>query len=201
MGAHYRENSSLGTEQDVNVTKIIVHENYNPKSNSHDVALLKLAQPVLIGQGVDTVCLPDRLNPLPIDDLTKRCFITGWGTLSSGGSQPDRLYEASVPLVSKRRCKKGYKGIGKIHKSMLCAGLDEGGIDSCQGDSGGPLMCEFKGRWYLEGITSWGYGCAFPKKYGVYAKVRYLQSWIESNMGKILSLIVLEAIRSEMILP
>jgi len=180
MGAHYRLSGSVGTEQDVDITEIIVHENYNPNTYRHDIALLRLAQPVLIGQGVDTVCLPDTNYPLPLDDPGKKCYITGWGTLSSGGSQPNELYEASVPLVSERRCRKAYKG--KMHDSMLCAGLDEGGVDACQGDSGGPLVCEFNGRWYLEGATSWGYGCARPNMYGVYAKVRYLHSWVKSKM-------------------
>ena len=88
--------------------------------------------------------------------------------------------QAAVPLVSKQRCVIAYPGY--IDDSMLCAGQDEGGIDACQGDSGGPLVCEFNGTWYLEGATSWGYGCAEPKFYGVYAKVRNFKSWLSSNM-------------------
>ena len=88
--------------------------------------------------------------------------------------------QASLPLVSKRRCENAYPG--EIDDSMLCAGLDEGGIDTCQGDSGGPLVCEFKGTWFLEGVTSWGRGCAQPGKYGVYAKVRALRLWLSTNM-------------------
>ncbi|KAL9953484.1 hypothetical protein ACROYT_G040907 [Oculina patagonica] len=62
---------------------------------------------------------------------------------------------------------------------MICVGKDQGGVGGCHGDSGGPLVCEFSGKWYLEGAASWaGMPCASPSKYTVYAKIRYLKSWI-----------------------
>ena len=91
--------------------------------------------------------------------------------------------QASLPLVSSQRCENSYPGL--IDDSMLCAGLDEGGIGPCRGDFGGPLVCEFNGTWYLEGVTSWGYGCAIPNYYGIYAKVRALKSWLSTNMYKV----------------
>ena len=179
LGAHYRVSGSTGKEQIIKVAKIFVHPKYHkPMRYSNDIAVLKLARPAVLNNAVSTVCMPDTSFPLPYDDLNKKCYITGWGTLSSGGSQPNVLMQASVPLVSKSRCLKGYPG--QIHDSMLCAGLDQGGVDACQGDSGGPLVCEFNGRWYLEGATSWGHGCARPNKYGVYALVRYNQKWVEA---------------------
>ena len=182
MGAHSRLGSTTGREQDIDVAEIITHENYHsPLTYSHDIALLRLAKPAKLGKGVGLVCLPDSNLPLPIDDLNKKCWITGWGRLASGGDTPDKLQQVDVPLVSKQRCLKGYPG--KIHDSMLCAGLDQGGIDACQGDSGGPLVCEFNGKWHLEGVTSWGYGCASPGKPGVYAKVRYLQDWVKNKIS------------------
>ena len=175
MGAH----QITDTAQELEVEQIINHENYNsPMGMANDLALLKLKKAATLGAGVGTICLPDINHPLLEG---KTCYITGWGTLSSGGSQPDHLMEASVPIVSQAKCQTAYPS--SIHDSMICAGLDAGGVDSCQGDSGGPMVCEFNGKWYLEGATSWGHGCAAAGKYGVYAKVRHNKSWIENKMS------------------
>ena len=104
----------------------------------------------------------------------------GFGKLSSGGSSPRVLMQVSVPIVTERKCKRAYGS--SIHDSMICAGLDQGGKDSCQGDSGGPMVCEEGGKFYLEGVVSWGHGCAAPGRYGVYAKVRYLRQWVGDIM-------------------
>ena len=74
---------------------------------------------------------------------------------------------------------------------MVCAGFDAGGVDTCQGDSGGgplaastqdplPASANDPSQWRLMGITSWGDGCARPKKPGVYARVAApaIRNWI-----------------------
>jgi len=185
MGAH-RKRGKDSHAQDFSIDKIIMHELYKkPVGLSHDIALLKLRKPATLNRYVGLACLPDEksLPNLPIDDLSKKCWITGWGRLSSNGPSPTVLMQASVPLVSKKRCERSYPRL--IHSSMLCAGLDQGGVDACQGDSGGPLVCEFGGKWYLEGATSWGVGCADAGKFGVYAKLRYLMNWINANMNRL----------------
>ena len=161
-----------------------MHENYNrPLSNSNDIALIKLITPANLGVGVGLVCMPDISHAIPFDNINRKCWITGWGTLYSGGYQPNTLMEAQIPLVSKQRCQSSYPG--QIDDTMLCAGLDAGGVDTCQGDSGGPLVCEFNGTWYLEGVTSWGYRCAYARKYGVYAYVRNLKVWISRHIYQV----------------
>jgi len=183
LGAHSKRGNDR-TAQDFSVQRVIMHESYKrPYGLSNDIALLKLSKPAQINNYVGLACLPGDSTPsLPIDNMSKKCWITGWGTLSSGGSSPRVLMQASVPLVSKTRCLRGYPR--QIHDSMLCAGYDQGGVDSCQGDSGGPLVCEFGGKWYLEGATSWGHGCAARGKYGVYANIRYLRSWVRGKIGR-----------------
>ena len=179
MGAHYRENDTVGTEQNIEVVEIINHENYSsPLHDSNDIALLKLAKPASLSEAVALACLPDSNHFL----VNKTCWISGWGTLSSGGDPPNVLMQASVPIVSKERCLEAH-GAQNIDDSMFCAGFKEGGVDACQGDSGGPLVCEFSGRWYLEGASSWGDGCGDPNKYGVYADIIALMPWVTVKMS------------------
>ena len=178
MGAHYTENDTVGTEQDLNVSLVIEHESYkSPNNNSNDIALLKLASSAVLGQGVGTACLPNFASSLE----NKQCWVTGWGTEASGGEQPDVLMEAQIKIISHQRCIQAHQ-VG-IDKGMMCAGVEEGGIDACQGDSGGPLVCDFNRIWYVEGVVSWGDGCGDQGLFGVYAKVREFMPWISDKMN------------------
>ena len=100
------------------------------------------------------------------------------GTTTEGGPCPDVLQKVAVPIVADDECRAAY-GEGDILDSMICAGVEAGGVDSCQGDSGGPMVCD--GGSYLCGIVSWGYGCARPGIPGVYTEVSYFVDWVQAN--------------------
>lgn len=59
-----------------------------------------------------------------------------------------------------------------ITDAMICASAP--GKDSCFGDSGGPLTVNGT----LEGVVSFGWGCADSRYPGVYSRVAYVRDWI-----------------------
>ncbi|XP_048581562.1 tryptase isoform X2 [Nematostella vectensis] len=180
LGAQ-RRLESVGEEQDINVTRIIKHPSYSsPVRYAYDIALLKLRKPAELNKFINLVCLPHGMQ-IPAEHT--KCWITGWGRLSPGGWAPINLRQASVPIVSRARCEVTYPK--RLHDSMLCAGYDQGGIDSCQGDSGGPMVCESGGRFFLHGVTSWGVGCGFRGNFGVYSKVTHSLGWILKEMASL----------------
>lgn len=68
---------------------------------------------------------------------------------------------------------------GKLGKSIICAGLELGGMDSCLGDSGGPLT--YNGA-ILVGVVSAGIGCAEAEHPGMYSSVPYFRKWIAKQL-------------------
>lgn len=79
MGAHKKNGNDPEVEQDFEIERIIKHERYNkkPYRNSYDIALLKLSTPAQLNKRVALACLPETSTELPIDDLSKKCWITG----------------------------------------------------------------------------------------------------------------------------
>merc|ERR1719458_1504069 len=149
----------------VNVAEIIDHPEYNSGTTDNDYAILRLASPVTFTNEVSPACLPADLSNTFAGVLAT---VTGWGTLSSGGSQPTVLQEVDVTVTTNTACKNAY-GSSMITANMICAA--DSGKDSCQGDSGGPMIAPENGRQALIGVVSWGYGCAMEAYPGVYARV------------------------------
>eukprot|EP00962_Isochrysis_galbana_P061329 scaffold36416_cov219-Isochrysis_galbana.AAC.1 len=112
--------------------------------------------------------------------------VAGWGRTSPEGISPqvypNKMYEVSVPIVSRNECARAYGYTGGFPREMMCAGVDEGGKDSCQGDSGGPLFVEVDGSPVVVGIVSWGAACATAGYPGVYTRVSEFESWLSFIM-------------------
>jgi Trypsin len=146
---------------------------YNPDTSEWDAA-------ILVFGGTSTTGTPIKLAG-PGEEPTwapgTSAQISGWGTLSEGGSQPDQLHAASVPITDDTTCVSNYGafGIPIFADVMVCAGFPQGGVDTCQGDSGGPLVVPVEEgagvTVRLVGDTSFGLGCARPNLPGIYGRL------------------------------
>ncbi|XP_030309734.1 trypsin I-P1-like [Calypte anna] len=172
LGKHNLELTE-STQQLINSAKIIRHSGFSSATLDNDIMLIKLAKPAQLNRSVQTVPLPKSCVAAGAS-----CLISGWGnTLSNGNNYPDTLQCLKAPVLSSSECSKAYPG--QITQNMICVGFLEGGKDSCQGDSGGPVVCNGE----LQGIVSWGIGCARKGYPGVYTKVCNYVSWIKSTIS------------------
>jgi len=175
LGNHLQSQTD-SAERRINVKRVVDHPNYNSRTLNNDFSLLELSTPVNL-ESVDPeirpVCLPSASNPSQYENVVS--VVSGWGTTSSGGSQPDALREANVKTMTNSACNGKY-GSGTITSAMICASSPN--RDSCQGDSGGPLVRNVGGYFNLIGVVSWGYGCADARYPGVYARVTNQIDWI-----------------------
>ena len=159
-----------GSAIKVRSTKVLQAPGYN--GTGKDWALIKLASPI------------NSLPTLKIADTTAynsgTFTVAGWGATREGGAQQRYLRKATVPFVSDSACQAAY-GSSLVPGEEICAGFNEGGVDTCQGDSGGPMFRKDNaGAWIQVGIVSWGEGCARPGYPGVYTEVSTFAAAIKS---------------------
>merc|ERR1719219_1038034 len=144
-----------------------------------------------------TICLPTK--PTNHGDA---CFISGWGATQARSTE--QLREAVVNIFSEDYCtthsKFGQGGNPEvIYGREFCAGLPAvdgnvlttGGVDACHGDSGGSMTCLDKSNGseqpVLQGMISWGRGCAQDGYPGVYVDVYHFVQWINNVMDGTIS--------------
>ncbi|EDS29227.1 transmembrane protease [Culex quinquefasciatus] len=167
---------------DVEVEKVIMHENYTKGTFLNDIALIKLKDAVTFSEFALPLCLPtaDAVKDKNTDELTYTAV--GWGNTEHQNKtiQYGSRYKLHVQLngVTNDDCGKVYDN---IVPSKLCAGA-EAGKDTCQGDSGGSLVAAVDGYSYAYGVVSYGKGCGRGGVPGVYTRVTSFLDWIDDHM-------------------
>ncbi|XP_076458361.1 serine protease hepsin-like [Babylonia areolata] len=165
------------------VEKIIMHERYQHKTVENDIALLIVKDRIPFTTFIRPICMPHGAavtSPVPVGTP---CLLAGWGRTKGTGPE-GVLMEVTLPVISDQVCgQPGWYYHHFIPQKTFCAGYEGGGKDACVGDSGSPLISKSDdGRWYVNGIASWGYGCAEPRWPGVYTNVTDYLPWIHTQL-------------------
>ena len=112
--------------RDFAVQQIFMHDLFERRTYTNDIAVLKLAQPATFNDYIWPVCLPP--SNLVLDGQT--ASVTGWGTTSYSGTPSNVLLEVTLPIWKLNDCQAAYTQ--PITDKQLCAGYKAGGKDSCQ---------------------------------------------------------------------
>ncbi|KAB0792802.1 hypothetical protein PPYR_14761 [Photinus pyralis] len=171
------------------VHSAILHPEYICNKVKNDLAILELEKELEWSDRVLPACLPETTGGKQLDDVL--ATVAGWGWTNENnqlGGRADTLQKATVNILKMETCRAWYKSQGKktkIHDTQICAGYEQGGIDSCWADSGGPLMVTTNsGEQMVVGVVSTGIGCARPLLPGLYTRVSDFIPWIESVVKK-----------------
>lgn len=171
----------------VGVARILVHPDYDPRSQRSDLALVELDRIVgpLVAEPAD--------GPPP--RFLRRATILGFGSffegqlaahaVSSTGAPTaqlsDRLLRTEIELVDPGQCAFDGGPPGPAD-ATLCGAA--GPSDACVGDSGGPLIAEdATGTDRLIGVASLGTGCAVAEPRIIYTSVAAFADWIAAALA------------------
>ena len=176
-GLHQRLNTNTGRTQIIGVSRIFMHEQYNGGIYAHDIAVLRLSQPVQLNSYVSLICLP---GPDPQESAPVTAV--GWGSTYFGSPLPNGLRQVTMQ-VTNAHAKASYPAYFNAQRQIGAGVPYVGGKDSCQGDSGGPLMFNSNGQWYLSGVVSFGYQCGRANYPGVYTRTSAYLNWIFNKVN------------------
>ncbi|XP_046385971.1 phenoloxidase-activating factor 2-like [Ischnura elegans] len=176
--------------QEIEVSQVIIHPDYNNRNLFNDVALLILVEPVTPAKHIGFICLPQR-NYIPPPNTM--CFASGWGkdSFAGMGKLQAILKRVDLPVVGRAECQRKLRRtrLGthfRLHTSFICAG-GEPGKDTCKGDGGGPLVCphpDHPNHYIQSGMVAWGIGCKDQEIPGVYVHVAQFRDWIDEKLGE-----------------
>ncbi|XP_037913267.1 CLIP domain-containing serine protease 2-like [Hermetia illucens] len=175
------------TPINVAIEKLIIHENYNPKSvnRSNDIALLRLARNVSFTDWIRPLCLQGHSRKAKHKEYFK---VNGWGLLENG-TRSDIKLNVHVQGVNLPKCNAVYGVIGiSLEKSQYCA-VPKEGYHSCTGDAGNALIgvdTTKSGQLYnfLFGIVSFGLNPCMTSSWPVvHTRVSSYKGWIQKQIA------------------
>ncbi|KAG7469364.1 hypothetical protein MATL_G00127970 [Megalops atlanticus] len=173
--------------QPLSIASLHPHPNYNSKeiSYNHDIALIKLQQPITFNHNVMPLCLPPKGAKYTTGTVG---FVSGFG-LTESDTISNILKYLRLPLVDHTVCgasidsqRKLSSDVPSLTDNMFCAGFPEGGRDTCSGDSGGAFALRENDQYWAAGIVSWGINCGVQGTYGIYTRVENYVDWIKKTM-------------------
>ncbi|KAH0516666.1 Inactive serine protease PAMR1 [Microtus ochrogaster] len=196
LGKFYRDDErDEKTIQNLRISAIILHPNYDPILLDADIAILKLLDKARISTHVQPICLASTRD-LSASFQESHITVAGWNILAdvrSPGFKNDTLHSGMVRVVDSLLCEEQHEEHGipvSVTDNMFCASQDPSTPSNiCTAETGGIAALSFPGRaspeprWHLVGLVSWSYDKTCSNGLATaFTKVLPFKDWIERNM-------------------
>jgi secreted trypsin-like serine protease len=165
------------------VDRVVLHPGYDPETQQHDLALVRLDQIAgpLIAQAAGPADDPDEATALGFGSLFEGS-LAGRALTSTGAPAAlvsDRLQKVRLSFVHPAECAQ----VGGSREMWMGLCMTAAPADACVGDSGGPLIVEDNaGTDRLLGVLSSGSGCAVDRPRIAYTRVAPYARWIVATI-------------------
>lgn len=108
FGAHYLTHVEKSqVRRTVLLKGLVVHENYNNRDLSNDIAIILLPTPVKTNDVIQVVHLPQD-NSRSRDFIGENAIASGWGRFSSAQVVSKSLRYTEVKVISNNVCRKNF---------------------------------------------------------------------------------------------
>ncbi|EAT40041.1 AAEL008199-PA [Aedes aegypti] len=173
------ENEDGQVRMDFTSSDVHVHEEYVEFIFRHNIAAIRLPQPVAVTERIRPAVLPAATDSRTFAGM--QATISGFGRTSDASTSfSDVLRYVSNPIMTNADCGAGYYGDLIDGQKMCLAYFNTRG--PCIGDDGGPLTVQDAGQSLLVGIFSFGsvVGCEsqWPT---VFVRITFYLDWIASH--------------------
>uniref|UniRef100_A0A2A4J1X5 Peptidase S1 domain-containing protein n=1 Tax=Heliothis virescens TaxID=7102 RepID=A0A2A4J1X5_HELVI len=168
---------TIGGEK-INVIEVFFHHEYNPRTLSHNLVLLRLNRDIKFRKKQKRVkrISYDRMNANLASD-TDGIIIVGWGgrKISNIINEYERIQVSLLDIYEVNECAKIYSKKFVTHKHF-CAGFISTGGGACNKDVGGPGVI----NGVLVGVVSFGPPvCGALDSPTVFTKLGHYTRWID----------------------
>ncbi|XP_050093400.1 phenoloxidase-activating factor 2-like [Anopheles aquasalis] len=171
------------------VTAVHVHPQYGSTTKVNDIAIIILCDTVELSHTIGVACLPDA-------SVNSNNFVAvGWGEVPKNADQTELsqtvLKKDNMPFIDGKTCQQKIRSVISpryiLHDSLICTECSSPESSSYRSDAGSPYMAGIPGteeRYYVVGLSSWGYTCGRSDMPTVLTNVSYHRQWIDDVVRK-----------------
>lgn len=169
----YYKDEQIGKGPSIRVADTQIHPSFDRKTRLHNIAVLRLMNPIPIGKFARPVCLLSKKMML----MRKTATVSGWGN-------GQRLKRKNVKIIPFKVCMARLPEvrIREVYRNntLVCTSGIHGG--PCRSDGGGPVtIVGSDNRVTQVGVVSFPYSCSKEKTMpSAHTRVDNYYAWIQS---------------------